>query len=83
MTAAGDPVMGDNGPIQIVGALSRSARTARYLSTEFGREDEDGGFSRWRRQLEALGQTYYSAPANRPNIGLRPAFSKAAWNRRT
>jgi flagellar basal-body rod protein FlgF len=64
VTAAGDKVMGENGPIQIVGApvsvspdgtISVNGVLAGKLKVvDF---PADG-------QLEALGQTYYTAPAN-------------------
>ena len=64
VTAAGDKVIGDNGPIQIVGApvsvspdgtISVNGVLAGKLKVvEFPAD----------AQLEALGQTYYTAPAN-------------------
>ncbi|MFZ0481267.1 MAG: flagellar hook basal-body protein [Terriglobales bacterium] len=65
VTAAGDPVMGDNnGPIQIVGApVSVSAdgtiSVNGVLAGKLKVVDFPAG-----TQLTALGQSYYSAPAN-------------------
>jgi flagellar basal-body rod protein FlgF/flagellar basal-body rod protein FlgG len=64
MTAAGDPVMGDNGPIQIVGApVSVSAdgtiSVNGVLAGKLKMVDFPAG-----TQFTALGQSYYSTPEN-------------------
>ncbi len=64
VTASGDKVMGDNGPIEIVGApvtvsTDGTISVNGALAGKLKVVDFPPG-----TQLEALGQTYYTAPAN-------------------
>lgn len=64
VTAAGDKVMGDNGPIQIVGApVSVSPDGTISVNGVLAGKLKVVEFPAG-AQLEALGQTYYTAPAN-------------------
>ncbi len=64
VTAAGDKVMGENGPIQIVGApVSVSPDGTISVNGVLAGKLKMVDFPA-DAQLEALGQTYYTAPAN-------------------
>lgn len=64
VTAAGDKVMGENGPIEIVGApVSVSADGTISVNGVLAGKLKIVDFPPG-TQLESLGQTYYTAPAN-------------------